>query len=97
MPSFPRAELEEMIRRFVAANDEAGRTGDWSRMSSFYTEDALYTWNNGAGWEFAHVCVDDHTRLAYVEVLEDEKAHAESVEGGRHRLLGPDGPYDVVS
>ena len=27
----------------------------------------------GAGWEFAHVCVDDHTRLAYVEVLPDER------------------------
>lgn len=26
----------------------------------------------GAGWEFVHVCVDDHTRLAYVEVLQDE-------------------------
>ena len=26
------------------------------------------------GWEFVHVCVDDATRLAYVEVLEDEKA-----------------------
>ncbi len=25
------------------------------------------------GWEFVHVCVDDFTRLAYVEVLEDEK------------------------
>jgi transposase InsO family protein len=28
----------------------------------------------GAGWEFVHVCVDDCTRLAYVEVLSDEKA-----------------------
>ena len=27
----------------------------------------------GTGWEFVHVCVDDATRLAYVEVLEDEK------------------------
>jgi transposase InsO family protein len=27
----------------------------------------------GIGWEFVHVCVDDHSRLAYVEVLEDEK------------------------
>lgn len=27
----------------------------------------------GLGWEFVHVCVDDFTRLAYVEVLEDEK------------------------
>ncbi len=28
----------------------------------------------GAGWEFVHVCVDDATRVAYVEVLADEKA-----------------------
>ena len=27
-----------------------------------------------AGWEFVHVCVDDHSRLAYAEVLRDEKA-----------------------
>jgi transposase InsO family protein len=27
-----------------------------------------------AGWEFCHVCVDDATRLAYVEVLSDERA-----------------------
>jgi transposase InsO family protein len=26
------------------------------------------------GWEFVHVCVDDATRLAYVEVLADERA-----------------------
>jgi transposase InsO family protein len=26
-----------------------------------------------AGWEYVHVCVDDATRLAYVEVLQDEK------------------------
>src|ERR1700742_2692043 len=35
--------------------------------------------NNGrllgtAGWEFVHVAIDDATRLAYVEVLTDEKA-----------------------
>ena len=27
-----------------------------------------------AGWEYVHVCVDDATRLVYVEVLADEKA-----------------------
>lgn len=27
----------------------------------------------GSGWEFAHVCIDDHSRVAYVEVLADEK------------------------
>jgi transposase len=26
------------------------------------------------GWEFVHVCIDDATRLAYIEVLPDEKA-----------------------
>jgi transposase InsO family protein len=28
----------------------------------------------GHGWEFVHVCIEDATRLAYVEVLSDEKA-----------------------
>lgn len=26
------------------------------------------------GWEFVHVCVDDHSRLAYAEVLDDQTA-----------------------
>lgn len=28
--------------------------------------------HRGAGWEFAHIAIDDHTRLSYVEVLPDE-------------------------
>ena len=28
----------------------------------------------GAGWEYLHVCVDDNSRLAYSELLPDEKA-----------------------
>jgi len=32
------------------------------------------TRTRGIGWEYVHVCVDDATRIAYVEVLEDEKA-----------------------
>jgi transposase InsO family protein len=31
------------------------------------------TRTRGIGWEFVHVCVDDCTRLAYVEVLDDER------------------------
>jgi transposase InsO family protein len=30
----------------------------------------------GAGWEYVHVAVDDHTRLAYVEVLPDQRGPA---------------------
>jgi len=29
--------------------------------------------NRGAGWEYVHVCVDDHSRVAYVEILGDER------------------------
>ncbi len=29
---------------------------------------------NHLGWEFVHICIDDATRLAYVEVLDDERA-----------------------
>ncbi|RFU14237.1 hypothetical protein DZD18_02820 [Rhodobacteraceae bacterium W635] len=29
--------------------------------------------NRGPGWDFVHVAVDDATRLAYVEVLPDER------------------------
>ena len=28
--------------------------------------------SRGVGWEYAHIVIDDHTRLSYVEVLEDE-------------------------
>ncbi len=52
MSSYPREELEEMMRRWVAANDEAGRTGDWSKMPEFFLEDAVYSWNTGDKYEF---------------------------------------------
>ena len=29
--------------------------------------------SRGVGWEFVHVCVDDYNRVAYVEILPDEK------------------------
>jgi transposase InsO family protein len=32
-----------------------------------------YAANTGAGWEYCHVAIDDTTRLAYVEILDDEK------------------------
>jgi transposase InsO family protein len=34
------------------------------------------TRTRGIGWEFVHVCVDDCTRLAYVEVLDNERTDA---------------------
>jgi transposase InsO family protein len=42
--------------------------------------------SRGAGWECVHVCVDDATRLAYVEVLADERP--ETAVGFLRRALG---------
>jgi transposase InsO family protein len=30
--------------------------------------------SRGAGWEFVHVCIDDHSRVAFSEIKPDEKA-----------------------
>lgn len=32
-----------------------------------------YQASGGAGWEFVHVAIDDTSRMAYVEILDDEK------------------------
>ena len=61
----------------------------------------------GAGWEYVHVCVDDHSRVAYVEVLPNEKSETAigfmrravswfSELGVRtHRVLSDNGPCYV--
>lgn len=33
----------------------------------------------GIGWEYVHVCIDDASRLSYVEVLKDEKGPTASI------------------
>lgn len=43
------------------------------------------TRSRGIGWEFVHVCIDDCTRLAYVEVLDDERK--ETVTGFLQRAV----------
>jgi transposase InsO family protein len=43
-------------------------TGDRARQSSRRGNG----W--GAGWEFVHVCIDDHSRIAFSEIKPDEKA-----------------------
>jgi hypothetical protein len=60
---FPRAELEEMMHRFVATNDECGRTGVWEPLAEFYAPDAIYTWNNGPKYEFVARGRDEIRRL----------------------------------
>jgi hypothetical protein len=45
---FSRAELEEMVRRWIAAHDRATALADWSStLGAFYTDDAEYRWELG--------------------------------------------------
>lgn len=47
-------------------------TGRRANARNTYTADGRRI--GDAGWEFVHVAIDDHSRLAYAEVLGDEKA-----------------------
>jgi transposase InsO family protein len=49
---------------------------------------------NTVGWEYVHVCVDDATRLAYVEVLDDEKSH--TVAGFLRRAVAHYARYGIT-
>ena len=40
MPSLPREQLEDFVERWLEANRDAERTGDWRVLADFYTDDA---------------------------------------------------------
>jgi transposase len=46
------------------------------------------------GWEFVHIAIDDHSRLAYAEVLPDEKA--KTAIGFLHRARAFYGRYGIT-
>jgi transposase InsO family protein len=50
--------------------------------------------SRGAGWEFVHVAIDDATRLAYVEVLADERAT--TAIGFLHRAVKHYATYGIT-
>ena len=52
----------------------AGRAGHRVHGNKALQRNIVKAGKRQVGWEFAHVCLDDATRLAYVEVLADEKA-----------------------
>jgi transposase InsO family protein len=76
---YERARPGELIHIDVKKLGRIGAKGAGHRMTArrHYTHtriDREGRRRNTVGWEFVHVCVDDATRLAYVEVLTDEKA-----------------------
>ena len=64
--SYERPRPGELVHIDVKKLGRIGRPGH-------RVNDDRRTRTRGIGWEFVHVAVDDATRLAYVEVLSDEK------------------------
>lgn len=52
-PQTSRAELDEMMRRWLDANRRAEETGDWkTTLGAHYTNDATYRWDLGPDQTF---------------------------------------------
>jgi hypothetical protein len=64
MPSFPRAELEEMMQLWLDTNQRCEEALDWAPLADLYTDDATYGWNVGPHDEFMAVGRDEILRLA---------------------------------
>jgi hypothetical protein len=42
-----REQLDDWVARWLKANQDAEKAGDWQNLADFYTEDATYGWNIG--------------------------------------------------
>lgn len=88
MPAFPRAELEQMVERWLAANADSERDGNWIKhLGAMYRDDAEYSWNMGPNREFiakgrqqiedwalgAHMEGFEKWRYPYDHILIDEQ------------------------
>ena len=63
---YEHAGVGEMLHLDIKTLGRFWRPGH--RLTGNRTQDC-----EGAGWEYVHVCVDDYSRVAYVEVLPDER------------------------
>jgi hypothetical protein len=104
---YPRAELDEMVRRWLDANRACEQAGDWKPLALMYTADATYGWNMGPAAEFMVAGRDqirdialaaemgglDGWRYPYQRVLIDDQA-GEVV--GFWKQVALDGRYEVA-
>jgi transposase InsO family protein len=79
MGRLARLDPPEPVRRYQRARPgvlihlDIKKLGRFDRPGHRVTGTRTGCRNRGAGWDFVHVAVDDTTRLAYVEVLGDER------------------------
>ena len=82
-----REQLENWVERWLQANKDAEKAGDWKPLADFYTDDATYGWNIGPKEDVMCVGKDEIRDIAlglemeglenwvyeYQKVLIDEK------------------------
>jgi transposase InsO family protein len=73
-------EPAEPVRRYERAapgeivHIDIKKLGKFNRIGHRITGDRIGQSNTrGVGWEYVHLAIDDHSRLAYSEILPDEK------------------------
>lgn len=57
--AFDRAEMDEMVERWLQANRDGEKAGNWRNLAEFYAEDATYGWNYGPKDDFMAVGRDE--------------------------------------
>ena len=74
-------ELAEPVRRYEREHPgdmihiDIKKLGRFDKIGHRITGDRTGQSNSrGVGWEFVHVCIDDHSRIAFSRILPDEKA-----------------------
>ncbi|GFG74347.1 nuclear transport factor 2 family protein [Mycobacterium botniense] len=70
MAGFPREELEDVVGRWLEANREAERRGDWRILADFYTDDATYGWNIGPKEDVMCIGIDEIRDIALGQEME---------------------------
>ncbi|ATQ30964.1 hypothetical protein CS378_20970 [Rhodococcus ruber] len=92
MAPFDRAELDEMIERWIGANMKAEAAGDWKPLAEMYTEDATYGWNYGPKDDFMAVGRAEIRELA----LGQEMAGLEGWQYPYQRFVVDERTGDVI-
>jgi transposase InsO family protein len=96
---YERARPGELIhidvKKLGRIKDGAGHRATGRRRYTGQRTDAEGKPRQIVGWEYVHVCIDDATRLAYVEVLSDEKAT--TAIGFLHRAVKHYASYGITT
>ena len=112
MAGWERAELDEMVERWLQANRDAEAAGDWKPLAEMYTPDATYGWSYGPHTDFMAIGRDEIRDIAlgtemggldgwqypYEEILiDDAKGHVVGFWRQIANAKRPDGgTYEVA-